>query len=62
MVEAGHDTFGQNDRADSDTIVKGDPRILVVAGDEDVAGNLVTALERERQEVTTVVPEAAPTA
>jgi hypothetical protein len=27
----------------------------VVAGDEDVAGNLVTALERERQDVTTVV-------
>ena len=60
LVEAGRDTFGQNDRADSDTIVKGDPRILVVAGDEEVAGNLVTALERERQDVTTVVPEAAP--
>jgi uncharacterized membrane protein/Mg-chelatase subunit ChlD len=60
LVEAGRDTFGQNDRADSDTIVKGDPRILVVAGDEDVAANLVTALERERQDVTVVVPEAAP--
>ena len=60
LVEAEHDTFAQNNRGDSNTIVKGDPRILVLAGDEAVAGNLVTALERERQDVTVVVPEAAP--
>ncbi len=60
LVEAGRDTFGQNNRADSDTIVKGDPRILVVAGDEEVASNLVAALEAERQDVTAVVPEAVP--
>jgi uncharacterized membrane protein len=60
IVEAGQDTFAQNDRADSDTIVKGDPRILVVAGDEVVAGNLVTALQRERQDVTVLSPEAVP--
>jgi uncharacterized membrane protein len=60
VVEAGQDTFAQNDRADSDTIVKGDPRILVVAGDEVVAGNLVTALQRERQDVTVLPPEAVP--
>ena len=60
LVEAGRDTFAQNDRAESSTMVKGDPRILVIAGDEEVAGNLVTALERERQDVTVVVPEAAP--
>ena len=60
LVEAGRDTFAQNDRADSNTIVKGDPRILVVAGDEEVAANLVAALQRERQDVTTVAPEAVP--
>ena len=34
VVEAGRDTFSQNNRADSDTIVKGEPRVLVLAGDE----------------------------
>ncbi len=37
VVEAGRDTFSQNDRADSNTIVKGEPRTLVLAGDEKVA-------------------------
>jgi len=60
LVEAGRDTFAQNDRADSNTIVKGDPRILVVAGDEEVSANLVAALQHERQDVTTVAPEAVP--
>jgi len=60
VVEAGLDTFAQNDRADSDTIVKGPPRILIVAGDQVVAGNLVTALQRERQDVSVLAPEAVP--
>jgi uncharacterized membrane protein len=60
VVDAAHDTFAQNDRADSDTIVKGDPRILVVAGNEPVAANLVAALQAERQQVTSVVPERMP--
>ncbi len=37
VVEAARDTFNQNDRADANTIVKGEPRVLVVKGDEDVA-------------------------
>src|ERR687888_1912521 len=36
VVEAARDTFSQNNRADSNTIVKGEPRILVLAGDEKV--------------------------
>ena len=59
-VEAGRDTFNENDRADANTIVKGEPRILVVKGDEKVAAELVTALETERQNVDTVIPEALP--
>jgi hypothetical protein len=31
VVEAGRDTFSQNNRADSDTIVKGEPAVLVLA-------------------------------
>jgi uncharacterized membrane protein len=54
VVEAGRNTFSQNDRADSNTIVKGEPRILVVTGDEAVAAELVAALEVERQDVDTV--------
>ena len=49
VVEAGRDTFSQNNRADSNTIVKGEPRILVLAGDEAVAAELVGALKTERQ-------------
>lgn len=60
VVEAGRDTFNQNDRADASTIVRGEPRILVVKGDEDVARQLVAALESERQNVDSVIPEALP--
>ena len=61
VVEAGRDTFSQNDRADSNTIVKGEPRILVLAGDDNVAAELVQALEQQRQQVDTIIPEALPT-
>ena len=60
VVEAGRDTFAQNNRADSDTIVNGEPRVLVLAGDEKVAKELVTALETERQKVETMIPERLP--
>jgi uncharacterized membrane protein/Mg-chelatase subunit ChlD len=60
VVEASRDTFNQNDRADANTIVKGEPRVLVVKGDEDVAAQLVAALKTERQLVDTVIPEALP--
>jgi uncharacterized membrane protein/Mg-chelatase subunit ChlD len=62
VVEAARDTFGENDRADSNTIVKGEPRTLVLAGDDSVAVELVAALREQRQQVDTVVPEALPTA
>lgn len=58
VIDAAQDTFAQNNRADAHTIVKGSPRILVVAGDPDVAANLVLALQRERQDVTVTTPEA----
>src|SRR5207342_1741861 len=61
VVEAGRDTFSQNDRADSNTIVKGEPRTLVLAGDDKVAAELVAALQSQRQGVDTMVPEALPT-
>jgi uncharacterized membrane protein len=61
VVEAARDTFSQNDRADSNTIVKGEPRTLVLAGDETVAAELVAALTTQRQQVETIVPEALPT-
>ena len=54
VVEAAQNTFSQNDRADSNTIVQGEPRILVVSGDQAVAAELVEALEVERQDVDTV--------
>src|SRR6476469_7920522 len=60
VVEAGRDTFSQNNRADSDTIVKGEPRVLVLAGDEGVAAELVGALKTERQQVDTAIPEQLP--
>ncbi|HET7677085.1 MAG TPA: VWA domain-containing protein [Candidatus Limnocylindrales bacterium] len=60
VVEAARDTFAQNDRGDSDTIVKGEPSTLVVAGDAKVAANLVAALKAERQDVDSIVPEALP--
>src|SRR5207342_105527 len=61
VVEAGRDTFSQNDRADSNTIVKGEPRTLVLVGDEHVASELVGALREQQQQVDTMVPEALPT-
>ena len=61
VVEAALDTFSQNDRADSNTIVKGEPRTLVLAGDDKVASELVAALKDQRQQVDTIVPEALPT-
>jgi len=61
VVEAGRDTFSENDRADSNTIVKGEPRTLVLAGNEGVAAELVAALTAQRQQVDTMVPEALPT-
>ncbi len=60
VVEAARDTFNQNDRAEANTIVKGEPKVLVVKGDEDVAAELVAALGTERQKVDTVIPEALP--
>ncbi len=61
VVEAARDTFSENDRADSNTIVKGEPRTLVLAGNEAVAAELVDALIAQRQKVDTMVPEALPT-
>ncbi|HJP89785.1 MAG TPA: VWA domain-containing protein [Candidatus Limnocylindrales bacterium] len=59
-VEAAQDTFSQNDRADSNTIVKGEPKVLVLAGNDAVAAELVDALKAEKQNVDTMVPEALP--
>ncbi len=61
VVEAARDTFSQNDRADSNTIVKGEPRTLVLAGNDSVAAELVAALKSQGQEVDTIVPETLPT-
>ncbi len=61
VVEAARDTFSQNDRGDSITIVKGEPRTLILAGDEVVARELVEALTTQRQQVDTIAPEALPT-
>ncbi|HEX8025861.1 MAG TPA: glutamine amidotransferase, partial [Candidatus Limnocylindrales bacterium] len=60
VVEAAKDTFSQNDRADSDTIVKGPPRILLAAGDTSVGADLVGALKAEGQTVDSAIPEALP--
>ena len=61
VVEAARDTFSQNDRADSNTIVKGEPRTLVLAGNDKVAAELVAALKGQQQEVDSIIPEALPT-
>ena len=60
VVEAGKDTFPQNNRADAATLVSGPPRVLVVPGDEAVAADLVAALETREGEVVTLVPELVP--
>jgi len=61
VVEAAKDTFSQNDRADSNTIVKGEPRTLVLAGNDEVATELIAALQGQREQVDKLVPEALPT-
>jgi Ca-activated chloride channel homolog len=61
VVEAAQDTFSQNDRADSNTIVKGEPKVLVLGGNESVAAQLVAALKAQGQQVDSMVPEALPT-
>ncbi len=61
VVEAARDTFSQNDRADSNTIVKGEPRTLVLAGDRTVATELIAALKSQGQQVDDIIPEALPT-
>ena len=61
VVEAARNTFSQNDRADSNTIVKGEPRTLVLRGNEAVAAELINALKAEGQIVDSVIPEALPT-
>jgi uncharacterized membrane protein len=60
-VEAEHDTFTQNNFGDSHTIVKGDPRILLISGSTEAGANARAALEAENQNVTEVTPEQAPT-
>ncbi len=56
VVEAEQDTFAANNRGDSHTIVKGDPRILLVAGSPEAGANLRAALEAENQDVTSSRP------
>ena len=60
-VEAEHDTFAQNNVGDSHTVVKGDPRILLINGSAEAGANLEAALKAESQDVTVVTPEQAPT-
>jgi hypothetical protein len=61
VVDVGLDTFAQNNRADSDTIVNGEPRVLILAGDQTVATELVGALKTQHQKVDTLIPEQLPT-
>src|SRR5262249_45553438 len=61
VVEAASDIFSQNNRAHSKTIVQREPRILVLAGNQAVAAELVKALKAEGQQVDSIVPEALPT-
>jgi uncharacterized membrane protein len=61
LVEAGQDTFAENNRGDSHTVVKGEPRILLVAGSADAAGNIRAALSAQGQDVTELAPEQVPT-
>ena len=60
VVEAGRDTFSQNNRADAATLVQGEPRVLVVAGSAEPAAELVAALRAERGQVETLLPEQVP--
>ena len=61
VVEAAADTFAQNNRGDSHTVVKGEPQILLAAGSEDAGTNLRAALEAQGQHVVVVSPEDVPT-
>ncbi len=61
VVEAGRDTFAQNDRADAFTVVKGEPKTLILAGNDEVAKELVSALQAQRQQVDSMIPEQLPT-
>jgi uncharacterized membrane protein len=60
-VEAANDTFAQNNYGDSHTVVKGDPRILLISGTSEAGANLRGALEAQHQDVTEVTPEQSPT-
>lgn len=60
VVEAAQDTFHQNDRADADSVVKGEPRVLLVADDPETAAALREALTAQRHEVDEVTPEGVP--
>jgi uncharacterized membrane protein len=60
-VEAVGDTFAQNNYGDSHTIVKGEPRVLLVSGSAQAGANVRSALEAQRQDVTEVSPEEVPT-
>ncbi len=60
VVEAARDTFHQNDRADADTIVAGDPRVLVVSGDATMSGRLVEALSTQGHHVDVAAPDGVP--
>ncbi|MFN8521060.1 MAG: VWA domain-containing protein [Chloroflexota bacterium] len=60
VVEAAQDTFRQNDRADADTVVKGEPRVLLVADDPATASALRDALTAQRHQVDEVGPEGVP--
>jgi uncharacterized membrane protein/Mg-chelatase subunit ChlD len=60
VVEAARDTFDPNDRGDANTIVKGEPRVLVAAGEQQVGTGLVEALTTQGQQVETLVPELVP--
>ena len=53
VVEAARDTFSQNDRADSNTIVKGEPRILVLAGDDTASPPSWSTRSRPRARTST---------
>ena len=60
VVEAARDTFSQNDRADANTIVKGEPRDRWSwRATRTSPPQLVAALETERQTVDTVDPGGA---
>lgn len=60
VVEAAQDTFHQNDRADADTVVKGEPRVLFVTDEPRTAAALRDALAAQRHEVDEVTPDAVP--